>query len=497
MGRPISRHPFTFLKAILFFLIFFFLVVQIPDDPDLGVHLGVGRYIIEHASVPRTNLFSFALQGHPYVYHSWLSQLIITHVYDGGVLHALGTPLLRLSIVWTFLIAFGIWVLYRLCKQSFWLTLIMLLSSALIFSSIGVRPQVFSFLGAILLLYSLIGWRTHGYRYKYLCALPLIFLFWANMHPGFLIGLVIMGVFVGAEVVSHLRRLGDLGDLRKILVIFFTSIAVTFLNPYGVGLYQQIYAISTNPFNTQVNLEWVPLVARGSTHSVFAILCFIFLVVLMVQKKKDWALLICACFLYLFMLRSTRTAMLFMVVFLPLVSALLARLRGPFVAQKNDWVSIIPLYLACAALGLGIFSRILTNSERAVAALTNDSVLAQRNGYPYGALALLDKLPRSARVFNYFNWGGYLVWQRPMIQVFETGIDDTAIVDRHLFLVDYFTILNGMPGWDHLIDVYAIDTVLVPPAADLVHKLKDDTNWDVLYEDTQSVLISKASPVLQ
>ena len=470
-------------------------MLQIPDDPDLGVHLGVGRYIYEHGAIPRTDIFSFALTGHPYVYHSWLSQLAITAVHDGwGGLSRIGTPLIRLSIVWSVLIALGVWLLYRLSTHSFWLTLSMLLSTSLIFSSIGVRPQVFSFLGSIILLYSLIGWRSKKYALRYVAGLPLLFLVWANMHPGFLMGLLVMGVFIGVDVISNL---GILSSLRRILFIFCASVAATLVNPFGFGLYKQIYAISTNPFNTQVNLEWVPLVARGNVHIGFAGICLVLIVILSFQKKKDWALLACAVILYLLMLRSTRTAMIFMVVFLPLIAPLFAKWKGPFLSKHKDWVSAVPLYMALFALGLGIFSRMLTNVERVSAALTDPHVFARRNGYPYRALQALDMLPETARVFNYFNWGGYMVLTRPDRQVFETGINDTAVVDGHLFLVDYFAILNGKSGWHRLIASYGIDTILVPPAADIVTLLKRAPDWTIVYEDEESVLMSRAPIVLQ
>lgn len=76
-------------------------------DPDLPMHLAVGRWIVEHGAVPTTEPFAWTRPGAPYFAYSWLAQ---TSMYL--LMHAAGPIALRLlhgallaAAFWTVLLA--------------------------------------------------------------------------------------------------------------------------------------------------------------------------------------------------------------------------------------------------------------------------------------------------------------------------------------------------------------------------------------------------------
>src|ERR1700746_1009792 len=58
-------------------------------DPDTYWHIAVGRWIIAHGAVPRTDMFSFSMPGAPFTPPEWLAEIRIAWLYDrfgrGGV----------------------------------------------------------------------------------------------------------------------------------------------------------------------------------------------------------------------------------------------------------------------------------------------------------------------------------------------------------------------------------------------------------------------------
>src|SRR5690606_11602653 len=46
---------------------------------------------------------------------------------------------------------------------------------------------------------------------------------------------------------------------------------------------------------------------------------------------------------------------------------------------------------------------------------------AQHGGFPYESVQVLAQMPGPQRIFNYYDWGGYLVWKLPQHQIFIDG----------------------------------------------------------------------------
>ncbi|PIU67738.1 MAG: hypothetical protein COS84_03760, partial [Armatimonadetes bacterium CG07_land_8_20_14_0_80_40_9] len=67
------------------------------EDYDIWYHLRTGEYIIKYWSIPHKDLFSHTAQGHPWITHEWLSQVIFHLFYHN--LGLLSLIFLKASIV--------------------------------------------------------------------------------------------------------------------------------------------------------------------------------------------------------------------------------------------------------------------------------------------------------------------------------------------------------------------------------------------------------------
>src|ERR1051325_6146772 len=85
MTAPL-RSRFGVSLPILFALLVYANVIGLPlhtlEDPDTYWHIVLGRWIIDHVAVPRHDLFSFTMQGAPFVPFEWLAEVAIGAIHD-------------------------------------------------------------------------------------------------------------------------------------------------------------------------------------------------------------------------------------------------------------------------------------------------------------------------------------------------------------------------------------------------------------------------------
>jgi hypothetical protein len=106
--------------------------------------------------------------------------------------------------------------------------------------------------------------------------------------------------------------------------------------------------------------------------------------------------------------------------------------------------------------------------------------------YPATATAYLKEHEPQARVFNSYDWGGYVIHElSPGGHVF---IDGRADVYGPALMNDYIDIVMTRPGWQTLLDEYGANAVLFPPNTLLSVALRQDPAWQEAYKDGDSAL---------
>ena len=174
---------------------------------DIYWHLSTGRWIVEHSVLPSADPFLYTLpavlderqilllQGY------WLAQVIFYAVHD-----AFGDYGLVLFKAGLFTVMyFVLWRILRKTNVNAALALLALVPLPLLFYRYDeLRPQVFSFLGVVL-VYACMTWSRRalcaGVRWPpSLLWLPVIMLLWANLHRGYILGTVIILVALSAEL---------------------------------------------------------------------------------------------------------------------------------------------------------------------------------------------------------------------------------------------------------------------------------------------------------
>lgn len=164
------------------------------NDGDTLSHIAIGRWIIAHYAIPFDDRFSYTAQGHHWVPHEWLAEVILAGLYDwlgwGGVVAATGLAaatafaLLALALQRTLgpgPAAIGALAAFSLTEAHFL-----------------ARPHALAWPLLVIWTDNIIAARDKG-GLPSLALLPIMIL-WCNLHGGFAIGLGFAGL-IAAEAV--------------------------------------------------------------------------------------------------------------------------------------------------------------------------------------------------------------------------------------------------------------------------------------------------------
>jgi len=112
------------------------------------------------------------------------------------------------------------------------------------------------------------------------------------------------------------------------------------------------------------------------------------------------------------------------------------------------------------------------------------------------------KLPRAAvefikaehlpePIYNWYNWGGYLIWK--LYPDYRVYIDGRADMYGDAFLTEFLGTYFGTSDWERSLDRFQVRTVVVPPDSALASLLRQTPRWTKMFEDHQAVIFTRPS----
>src|SRR5262249_26310119 len=109
--------------------------------------------------------------------------------------------------------------------------------------------------------------------------------------------------------------------------------------------------------------------------------------------------------------------------------------------------------------------------------------------FPVGAANFLKVHPIAGKMFNQYEWGGYLEWELPDIPTF---IDTrTEIFEYKGVLKDYVAV-STFDRTEELLDQYDISYVLYPAGTPLSYFLSKSPRWQCLYRDPVAIVYGRS-----
>ena len=465
-------------------------VVLLNRDGDLPRHIAVGKVMLASHAVAREDFFSHTAYGQPFFAYEWLSQLIFAALYEAAGLDAVAafTAVVIASayaLLAGFLIRRGVAVDLAILTVA--------LAALVGMAHWAARPHAFSFAASAILVRLL----EPGNRGRLLLFVPL-FAVWANLHPGFLFGLGILGVVTFgdlAEAVAGDDRAAWWRAARYHGAALGLAGAATLLNPFGVGLHM-------HSLGHLRNSEIIPYIAEFRSPDFHTAAGLVFLGTLLLVLAAVGArrsrlvaptLLILLSTVALSLI-SLRYIALFGIVLLPLLA----------LAVAEDWERWVPRALRGPGRTLASGDRLARRGG--VAALTVIALLAltgfsgesqgrqyvatefSNRAFPVDAVNFARTAGVGGRLYNDYKWGGYIVLTWPEQRVFIDGFAD--FYGTRIFQ-DHQRVAGLQPGWRDVLERWSVDLVLVRADASVAHELARDSAWRELYRDKVAVLLQR------
>jgi hypothetical protein len=106
---------------------------------------------------------------------------------------------------------------------------------------------------------------------------------------------------------------------------------------------------------------------------------------------------------------------------------------------------------------------------------------------PAGAVAWIGEQQPRGRIFNSYNWGGYLLWALPEYPVF---IDGRADLYGSEIIQQWWEIVNGTERGFALLDRWDINLVVLEPEWQIIDELPS-RGWRLLFSDEKSVVYGR------
>jgi hypothetical protein len=343
-------------------------------------------------------------------------------------------------------------------------------------------------------------------RNRLVWLLPFLMLIWVNVHGGFLIGFVLLGIYWASAAYTGMRfpdsrweealiKLRARRRAKQLFLAGVVSLIATLCNPYGWRLYAHIYQYLSNRYLIDHIDEFQSPNFHGSSERCFAALMLIALVALAARGRR---LRISQVLVVLFAVYSG----LYAVRNLPISSLLLALIAGPLLAEKiprlGGGASGFPQRMTNVELSLRGHLWPIIGAVAAFAITVDGGYVGAKRlidahfgsqRFPVEAINHLEEGKAWGPILAPDYWGGYLIYRLyPRVHVV---VDDRHDFYGEKFLRDYVTTIHAEPGWEKFLLEHDVCCVLAQKDSALANILMLSKDWKEIYRDNVAVAFNK------
>jgi len=350
-----------------------------------------------------------------------------------------------------------------------------------------VRPHLYTVLGFAALLHVAVA--PSRFRWPVIVG----FLFWVNLHGGFLFGLLAL------SVILLIARLAGEAP-RNTLPLWLGCLAAGLANPHGPEAYTFPLRYLFDPQSPYLAVgEWRPPWEAGGVHSVLyypSVGLFVLAVVAAFvarlhrrQPRLTFTGMVLGLLALAMSLKSRRFVPLFGiaqgVLLAPVLTIYISRLASRFHIVR--WTVFRQYLLPALAALLGAWwLHPYPLSSRAFLFLTDE------DSFPVEAMNVVEANQISGKVFAFLPWGGYVdLRTNGKLKVYIDGRAD-AVFDAKTYR-RYERVLDLEEGWQDVVDASGAEYFLWPRRQHRhVDTLYESGRWKVLYVDRTAVMLIHA-----
>jgi tetratricopeptide (TPR) repeat protein len=478
------------ILTIIFLLSVFLLALNNIHDPDAWLHLSHGKLLWEEKALPKNEAFIYPNAENPHLYTSWLFGLVCYASYL--ILGQYGPSLLKAVLV-----SIAFLILFRDSIRPYRNHA---LAAIVLTGAVFISQQRFVLRPDILLMsfLPLSIFCLNAYLYenkKYIYALPLVHLLWANCHSSINLMIVPFVAFIAGGILQQQLSKRGIGtrdapspsQLKVIAVVFIASIASSLINPNFTGLYLFGYDILSIAWWKDEVVELLP--PSGTILILLWIIIGIIALSFILNRKQLSTIHLLTVIPFLVPPFTSRRFILILIV---IGAPIVIRNFSAFL-KSNDRNRLFRGKTATAITAACIILYFTL-------ALAKVEPFAEKNrdfgfGFDYslmpkGAVEYMDSKDIQGRVLNTFHFGQYIIWTGyPKRTVFIDGrgyLPDDLLEESNTFRYIKSVL-------DDLYSKYGFESILIkyPKRLSDIELTLKPPEWALVYWDDMSLLYLK------
>jgi hypothetical protein len=444
------------------------------------------------------------MDGKPWFAWEWLYDMVVGSLDDAWGLNG---PVWFTAIV----IAMVFAGLFRLLLQRG-----TDLFTALVFVLLGVsasmihflaRPHVLSWLFTLIVFSILDSTERDCLRgsgrdvRSKLWLIPVVLLLWVNLHGGFLLGFVLLGMFWASALWTWLRsresrieeslqKISAAKRMRELKLVGLASVAASLVNPYGWRLHAHILSYLSNRFLMDHIDEFQSPNFHGVAQRCFLLLVLICIGVLVIRGRELQAsgvlTVLFAVYAGLFASRNIPiSCILLSLVVAPLIPTgvvfrhFVHRMHGIDSGLRGH---LWPLAAFLFTLGIA------AHGGKSGASQLMDAHFDPLR-MPVGAVDFLGTERSNGTILSPDYWGGYVIYR--LYPRDRVVVDDRHDLYGADFLRSYLKLMHVEDGWDELLRQSDPSFLLLPRNGALANIVARTAGWRSIYADPVSIVFAR------
>ena len=455
--------------------------------------------MIESGAILRHDVFTYTYNGLQYVNSGWLAQVFFALCERMGgfeLFILLATVLLLASIT---IIYHFIWKMTKHYKISL---AFIVFAVVLGFTNWNIRPQIFIF-PIFAFFYSYL-YRTEIITNSLILLFSLLMILWVNLHSSFSLGIILTGIFLfgeAGEKYYYTRSIKDVikdSRLKRLLVLLLILVSVTLINPYGIDIWQDMWANAS--ISQKRSVEWQPAMMNNFPSYCFIISIVISGVILKYSKRRITITEAILLLTFLFAgFKAVRMIIWWGIVSAPILAAHFCSIEA---VQKriSRPKKEVKAESECLPLNIAILIFLLISVISFLPWLRPYHPIKRVRPFinpeinPIEIANYIEREKPKGNMYNDTNWGSYLTWRLwPEYKVFA---------DNRLHLVpeeiwkDNCDVHRGLGNWEKVLDKYNISFVVLSKKDNkrTIEFIEDSPGWEKVYEDeVGAVFVRKGS----
>lgn len=473
-------------------------------DADTGWHIRNGQLMLQTHSITHVDSFSSTMNGQPWYAWEWLYDVLVGAIH--AVLGLNGVVFYTAAIIAaTFVLVFHI-AMRRggSLPVTFFFLVLTIGASAIHFLA---RPHVISWLLAVIWFDLLDSARNSSGRQIFF--LPAVMLLWANVHGGFLLGFVLLGIYLTGGVIEYFihreQRAETRAWLSRLAQVTGLCLLASLCNPFGYHLHLHIYRYLTDRFLMDRVSEFLAPDFHGAAQQCFAVLLLVTVITVAGARRRldptRLLVVLFACYSGLYAARNLPvSSMLLTMILAPLISetisaassngspssAIFSRLHSFGMRMGRLEAGLQGHVCLVLSFALGLWA--CTHGGRLGSSQLINAYFDDKH-FPVAAAQVLADRDIREPIFCPDQWGGYLIYRLyPQTQVM---VDDRHDLYGDQFFKRYLKIIYVQPDWQKVLDEEHVNWIVVQKNSSLGTILGETPSWKLIHQDETAILFHR------